>query len=121
MITWEYPTVLKGSKDRAALEKMHDVNISEDFAIEVVYAYLDEDEVSVRFTGYTGRGSAHGGKRGAIMLPAEKCGKLTWGITLHEIAHVIMHNDKKKRGHGVEFIEILDDLVYSENNWRHVA
>lgn len=115
----EYKSVLAGSKDRPRLEAVWAELVSQEKAEGLIWAYLDEGEVEVSFTNKR-RGRAKGGDCGFIKLPPEgPC--LTRGLVLHEIAHVLMHNDKKTRGHGPEFVRTLDDLVSSEFIFEQVG
>lgn len=117
MITSEYPTVLGRSKNKKLLEMIHNTPITETASLKVIFAYLDEYEVKegIRLTGTSGRGKCEfRGQQVNIMLPREDSGKLTLGITLHEIAHAINYMDHKERDHGVNFVKILDNLAMSE-------
>ena len=122
MITNEYPTVLSRSRDREALVQSHSTRISVKKARETIFAYIDEYEINtdVRFTGKTGRGLCEHFKNGKIdiMLPAEDTGKLTMGITLHELAHALAFLDRKGRQHDDGFVAVLDNLILSENEWQ---
>jgi hypothetical protein len=123
MITTEYPTVLKRSKDRTLLEKMHGIVISEASAREVVFSYLDPEEFStdVRFTGTSGRGRCEyksNNRRIDIMLPSDDSKRLTLGITLHEIAHAIAYLDHNAPKHDDTFVKVLDGLAFSEWTWK---
>lgn len=113
----EYPSVLALSEDPEALLRVHAQQISQDQARQIVYAYADECECpALDFTATTMRGCAWGD--GRIRLPQ----KPTLGIVLHEVAHIIQHNDKgfkrlnngKCDVHGPDFVKILDGLVRSE-------
>ena len=109
----EYKNVLKLSADREALEFLWRIPITEDDANITIFAYLDEGEVEVRFTCKK-NGAAHPELRW-MRLPGEgKC--LTLGLVLHEIAHVLTHNDigKDLKPHGPEYVKVLDSLVISE-------
>lgn len=114
----EYPTVLKLSRDPDALLNAHATMISRDLATATVYSYLDEDnELPVLdFTATTMRGRAWP-VTGRIRLP-ESESMLTLGTVLHEIAHIIEYKDKGTIGHGINFINVLDDLVRSEVMWK---
>ena len=112
----EYPSVLALSEDPEALLRVHAQQISQDQARQIVYAYLDEHECpALDFTATTMRGRAWEGR---IRLPK----KPTLGLVLHEVAHIIQHNDKgfrplpngKRDVHGEDFVRILDGLVKSE-------
>ena len=118
-MTSEYPTVLKLSKHRQLLKKLHDTQISEKTALQTIFAYLDENEVcEVRFTGKKGPGCCFYLKTSVtIRLPAESSNMLTLGMTLHEIAHGLHHLDQGGCGHGVSFVKILDKLIESEIQW----
>lgn len=120
MITSEYPTVLKRSSCRSLLERVHGISITEAAARQLIFTYLDEDEIEndIRFTGKTGPGCCeyknkyH--RRVDIRLPSENSGLLTLGMTLHEIAHGLNYIDFDEKGHGDSFITVLDNLVMSE-------
>ena len=117
MISREYPTVLKRSKNRAAMEKMHNTPISESETNKLVFEYLDEDEVAeVRFSCTSGRAAAcyRGEETYLRFTPG---GKLTKGIVLHEIAHIINSNDRHGRQHDDSFVKVLDGLIWSEEEW----
>lgn len=112
----EYPSVLALSEDPEALLRVHSQQISQDQARQIVYAYVDEYECpDLDFTATTMRGCAWEGR---IRLPQ----KPTLGLVLHEVAHIIQHNDKgfkrlgsgKRDVHGEDFARILDGLVRSE-------
>lgn len=112
----EYKNVIKISKNPDALKKAWGKQISENEAEQIIFSYLEEDEVYVRFTARTGRGAAHA-KGQWIRLPRENTGYLTLGLVLHETAHILKKNDygyTEKRPHGKEFVECLDSLVESE-------
>ena len=106
----DYPTVMAMSRDKEALLKAWNTPITQDEARGILYSYLDEDELlMLDFTATTMRGAAWNIAR-RIRLPIEP----TLGITLHELAHRI-HNG---RGHGPDYVKILDDLVRSERMWK---
>jgi len=52
--------------------------------------------------------------RGSVTLKFHPDRYLTLGIVLHEVAHALCWLDKKTKGHGEQFISILDGLVFSE-------
>jgi hypothetical protein len=105
----DYPTVMALSSDREALLAAWNTPITQDDARKLVYDYLDEDELhTLDFTATTMRGAAW--NSGKIRLPITP----TLGITLHEVAHIIHHG----RGHGPDYIKILDGLVQSERLWK---
>ena len=114
----EYKNVLRLSNDKASLEVAWREMVSEQVALETIFSYLDEDEVNVRFTGKTNRGRAY--FSGAIMLPKEGPG-LTMGLVLHEVAHIISYNDKMVRGHGPEFVKVLDGIIFSEKLYKETT
>lgn len=116
MATSEYKNVHKFSRDPERLMAAHQKVISENEARKSIFAYLDEHEVVARFTCKK-NGAALGGPHGFIRLPRDGSKRLTLGLTLHEIAHVICHNDRRERGHGKTFVDILDGLIRSEREW----
>lgn len=106
----DYPRVIAMSADAEALLAAWNKDISADQAREVVYDYLDEQEVPILdFTATTHRGMAWPG--GRIRLPESP----SLGLVLHEVAHIIQFNDRHDRGHGKGFVKILDGLVRSES------
>lgn len=124
MITSEYPTVLKRSTCRGLLETVHGIVITEEAANQVIFSYLDVGDLQdgVRFTGKTGPGLCEYKKSGHfrtvnLRLPGEKTGKLTLGMTLHEIAHALNYIDHNDVNHGNSFVAILDNLIMSEWYW----
>lgn len=124
MITAEYPTVLKRSTCRGLLETVHGKAITEEAALQVIFSYLDESDFQndVRFTGKTGPGLCEYKMSGLsrtvnLRLPSEKTGKLTLGMTLHEVAHALNYIDHKEVNHGDTFVAVLDNLVMSEWYW----
>ena len=124
MITAEYPTVLKRSTCRGLLETAHGIAITEEAALQVIYAYLDENDFQegVRFTGKMGPGRCECKKNGHfrvvnLRLPSENSKKLTLGMTLHEVAHALNYIDHNEANHGDSFVAVLDNLVMSEWYW----
>ena len=104
----EYSSVMKASGNPAALQFVWSLSVSQDEAMKVIFAYLDEHEVNPRFTAKT-RGRAW--SNGDIRFPA----KPTLGLVLHEMAHVLAWCDNGKSDHhGPAFVKILDGLVRSE-------
>lgn len=109
----DYPNVMKMSQDAEALRKAWKTRITEEQAISIIYAYLDEDELPILdFTATTQRGRAW--THGKIRLPPNP----SLGLTLHEIAHIIDYNDNKQWGHAKSFVRVLDGLVKSEILWE---
>ena len=105
----DYPGVMKASGNPAALEVVWNIPISQDEALKVIFAYLDEHEATPRFTAETMRGKAW--SNGDMRLPI----KPTLGIVLHEVAHVLAWCDNGQSDHhGPAFVKILDGLVRSE-------
>lgn len=116
MATREYPTVKRASADIDRLMAAHGKVINEQEAIKVIYAYLDEGEVEVRFTGKV-NGHCYYCKPCEIVLPPSGSEYLTLGLVLHETSHALAWIDKHYTGHGQAFIVTLDTLIRSEADW----
>ena len=113
----EYATVKARSSNHALLMAAHEKVICEPDAINTIYAYVDEHEVTVAFTGKN-NGRCHYGAPCRITLPPTGSKYLTVGLTLHELAHALLYIDKQLRNHCDEFVRTLDALVVSEKNWK---
>ncbi len=123
MISCEYPTVLKRSCCRGLLETVHGIKVNKEAALEVIFVYLDEEDIlgdGIRFTGFKGGGCCeYHNKNGlfrqvTIKLPTEESGHLTLGVVLHEIAHALNYIDHNDGMHSDSFVAILDYLIMSE-------
>ena len=117
----EYVSVLKASSHPDKLRTTWKVRVTELEATQLIFAYVDEDEIEeIRFTGKTGRGlcrylGKNHCRKATLRLPAEKTGKLSLGIVLHELAHALVWADSGKNAHhGPAFVNVLDRLVASE-------
>jgi predicted metallopeptidase len=119
-----YPTVIKRSKNAGLLERLHSIKVTEEAARQVVFDYLDEQEVEeVRFTGTSGRAICrlYSKERCMLRYPREDTGKLNLYLVLHEIAHFIAYQQFGEKAHGDIFVNVLDDLAMSEWMWKSGA
>lgn len=121
MASREYPTVLAASINKHDLLSAHATAITQEQAMELIFSYLDEDEVCcIRFVRDSMSGWAH--PNGTMTLPKEP----TKGIVLHEVAHFIQFKESpiksiegKRVVHGSDFTAILDRLIKSEIEWQN--